>query len=144
MKECIFCRIIQGESKADIVYEDDLLVCFMDIDPISRGHVLIVPKKHRLDLDELTGEEAGRVMEVSRRLVKVLKERYKPEGYSIMQNGGEFNDIGHYHMHIFPRYAAADFGWISAPVKKHDIEAAGREIAREMKGILQEGRQRNG
>ncbi len=132
MEECVFCRIIKGEHRATIVYEDDLVVAFMDTDPISRGHLLIVTREHRGDLDELTSEEARRVMEVSKRLLQVLKKRYKPLGYSIMQNGGEFNDIGHYHMHLFPRYAAGDFGWVSREVEEHNIEEDGREIAVEL------------
>ncbi|GLI57630.1 HIT family protein [Propionigenium maris DSM 9537] len=129
MEECVFCRIVKGEHRATIVYEDDLVVSFMDIDPISRGHLLIVTREHRGDLDELTSEESRRVMEISKRLLKILKERYNPMGYSIMQNGGDFNDIGHYHMHLFPRYAAGDFGWVSKEVEGHDIEEEGRKIA---------------
>jgi len=136
MKECIFCRIIQGEFEASVIYEDELVMCVMDIEPISKGHVLIVPREHKLDLDELTHEEAGRVMEVSRRLVKVLKERYEPRGYSIMQNGGKYNDIGHYHMHVFPRYDDTDFGWVSACVEEHDIEEVGRQLAEDIGRVL--------
>jgi len=51
------------------------------------------------------------LMIISKKIVSALKEIYKPNGYSIMQNGGEFNDIGHYHLHIFPRYIGDGFGW---------------------------------
>lgn len=111
MEECIFCKIVKGDIKANIIYEDDLIIGFLDIEPINEGHLLLIPKKHRLDLDELSEEETIRIMEVSKLMVKRLKSEFKPDGYSIMQNGGEFNDIGHYHMHVFPRYKNDGFGW---------------------------------
>lgn len=138
MEGCEFCRIARGEKGATVIYEDELVVAFMDIDPISRGHLLIVTREHRKDLDELTQEESRRVMEVARKLVRVLKKRYRSKGYSIMQNGGEFNDIGHYHMHIFPRYAAGDFGWVSKEVEEHSIAVEGRKIAEELECIESE------
>ena len=64
-------------------------------------------------------------MLVSRRLIKAIKAAYCPQGYSIMQNGGEFNDIGHYHLHIFPRYTGDGFGWTASDEEKE----LSREIA---------------
>ena len=75
-------------------------------------NMLLTTKKHRLDLDELTDEESGRIMKVSKLLLTALRETYNFDGYSIMQNGGVFNDVGHYHYHIFPRYKDDGFAWI--------------------------------
>lgn len=75
----------------------------------NKGHVLIIPKKHYLDDDEIPTEILLAMMELSKKIVRVIKEIYFPDGYSIMENGGEFNDIGHYHMHIFPRYREDGF-----------------------------------
>jgi len=72
------------------------------------------------------------MMILSKRIVKVIKEKYSPDGYSIMQNGGEFNDIGHYHMHVFPRYKGDGFGWTFSD-KKHVFS---QEIAKELKEML--------
>ena len=69
----------------------------MDMEPINEGHILLVPKEHYLDVDEILSH----LMIISKKIVSVLKEIYRPNGYSIMQNGGEFNDVGHYHLHIF-------------------------------------------
>lgn len=65
---------------------------------------MIVPKKHCLDLDELDEDITIHIMEFSVKTTRSLKRLFKPGGYSIIQNGGYFNDIGHYHMHVFPRY----------------------------------------
>lgn len=105
---CIFC----DKSKiSNIVYEDDFVIAFMDIDPINEGHILVIPKTHYLDMDEIPDNIISHLMIVSKKIVNVLKNIYKPDGYSIMQNGGEFNDIGHYHLHIFPRYKNDGFSW---------------------------------
>lgn len=106
---CIFCH--KENITTDIVYEDDQVMAFMDMDPINEGHVLLVPKKHYLDVDELPDDVLFRLMQVSKKIVSALKEINRPDGYSIMQNGGEFNDVGHYHLHVFPRYKGDGFGW---------------------------------
>lgn len=108
---CIFCDIIHSKIEAHIVYEDDVVIVFLDNDPINNGHVLVVPKTHKIDIDDLSDIELHRITEVSKLLVKALKQAYNIDGYSIMQNGGEFNEIGHFHMHVFPRYKSDGFGW---------------------------------
>ena len=107
--ECVFCH--KEKLVTDIVYEDELVMAFMDMDPINEGHVLLVPKEHYLDADEMPDETLTHLMLVSKKIVSAIKDIYKPDGYSIMQNGGKFNEVGHYHMHIFPRYEGDGFGW---------------------------------
>ena len=130
--DCIFCKIVKGELPSNLVFEDDLIMCFLTNEPINEGHVLIIPKNHYLDTDEIPTEVVTSMMVLSKRIVKVIKEKYSPDGYSIMQNGGEFNDIGHYHMHVFPRYKGDGFGWTFSD-KKHDFS---QEIAKELKEML--------
>lgn len=130
--DCIFCKIVKGELPSNLVFEDDLIMCFLTIVPINEGHVLIIPKNHYLDTDEIPTEVVTSMMVLSKRIVKVIKEKYSPDGYSIMQNGGEFNDIGHYHMHVFPRYKGDGFGWTFSD-KKHDFS---QEIAKELKEMI--------
>lgn len=109
MCECVFCH--KEKIITDFVYEDELVMAFLDMEPINEGHILLVPKQHYLDVDEILDELLAHLMIVSKKIVAALKEIYHPDGYSIMQNGGEFNDVGHYHMHIFPRYTGDGFGW---------------------------------
>ena len=130
--DCIFCKIVKGELPSKLVFEDDLIMCFLTIVPINEGHVLIIPKNHYLDTDEIPTEVVTSMMVLSKRIVKVIKEKYSPDGYSIMQNGGEFNDIGHYHMHVFPRYKGDGFGWTFSD-KKHNFS---QEIAKELKEMI--------
>ncbi len=131
---CTFCKIANKEIESNIVYESNNSIAFLDIDPINEGHILIVPKEHYLDIEELPTDILNEIMELSQRIVKSLKETYKPDGYSIMQNGGKFNEIGHFHLHIFPRYINDGFGWMC---KENKIENS-KEIANKIKKHIQE------
>ncbi len=110
-ENCVFCN--RDNIMTDIIYEDELVMAFKDYEPINEGHVLLIPKEHFLDVDEMPDELLAHLMLVSKKIVADLKEVYHPAGYSIMQNGGAFNDVGHYHLHIFPRYEGDGFGWTS-------------------------------
>ena len=80
--------------------------------PISEGHTLIVPREHYLDTEELNNETRLEIMNAVALLSTVIKKLYKPDGISVMQNGGYFNDVNHYHMHVFPRYKSDGFNWV--------------------------------
>lgn len=108
---CIFCDIAKHTLDANIVYEDNLIIAFLDSNPINEGHILIVPKEHYLDIDEIPEEITSHITFIAKKIVTALKNIYRPDGYSIMQNGGIFNDIGHFHLHIFPRYSDDGFDW---------------------------------
>lgn len=125
---CIFC--CKEQLTTDIVYEDDTVLAFMDMDPVNTGHVLLITKEHYLDVDEIPDEQLAHLMVVSKKIVAALKKIYKPDGYSIMQNGGKFNDVGHYHLHIFPRYEKDGFGWTYG--------SGIREVTTETAGIIKE------
>ncbi len=124
---CVFCS--RDKLVTDFVYEDESVMAFMDMDPINEGHILLVPKEHYLDVDEIPDETLSRLMIASKKIVSALKDVYKPDGYSVMQNGGAFNDVGHYHMHIFPRYKDDGFGWTYGEGAK-DVNA---EIAKRIR-----------
>ena len=125
--ECVFCN--KEKIATEIIYEDEKVMAFMDMDPINEGHVLLIPKEHYCDVDEMPDEILSHLMLISKKIVSVLKGIYDPDGYSIMQNGGAFNDIGHYHLHIFPRYIGDGFGWTCGKETKR----ADAEIARSIK-----------
>ena len=108
---CVFCDIANKKIETNIVYEDEMVMALLDCDPINEGHVLLIPKEHYLDVDEMPVDVLKHLMEISQKLVIAVKKLYRPDGYSIMQNGGMFNDVGHYHLHIFPRYENDGFGW---------------------------------
>lgn len=86
--ECIFCKIIKGDIPCLKIYEDDLVLTFLDINPDSDGHTLIIPKKHFTDLDDIDLPTLTRINEVSKKLKKLLEEKLGCEGISLLQNNG--------------------------------------------------------
>lgn len=111
MKECAFCKIINKENECHLLYESDTIMSFLDIDPINEGHALIVPKFHRSSIDEIPLFVLNDMIALSQKIVSALTHIYRADGYSIMQNGGEFCEFGHFHLHVFPRYKNDGFGW---------------------------------
>lgn len=130
MKQCVFCH--KDKIITDFIYEDEKVMAFMDMEPINEGHVLLVLKEHYLDIDEIPDDILAHLIIISKKIVLALKETYNPNGYSIMQNGGEFNDVGHYHLHIFPRYIGDGFGWTYGNDRK-DVNA---DIAQKIRGRI--------
>lgn len=126
MSECVFCD--RNKIITDFVYEDNAVLAFLDSDPINEGHILIIPKEHYLDADEIPDEILAHLMIISKKIVAALKGIYKPNGYSIMQNGGDFNDVGHYHLHIFPRYTGDSFSWTYGSERKNVNEEIAKRI----------------
>ncbi|MDQ6421752.1 HIT family protein [Paenibacillus sp. LHD-117] len=114
--ECLGCRLANNKIETNIVYEDEYVTCLLDIDPIHEGHTLILPKAHLTELESIDEVTLLAIMRASARIAAVLKEAYHPDGISIMQNGGLFNDLNHYHMHVFPRYDNDGFGWMEPTV----------------------------
>lgn len=120
--ECLGCRIANGiEPNVKVVYENEFITCVLDIAPFNEGHILILPKKHYWDLEEIDSETSYAIMDGSKKLSVVLKTLFKPDGISICQNGGSFNDLTHYHMHLIPRYEGDGFAW-SEPLHPHGAE----------------------
>jgi len=107
--ECLGCRLANKNQPTNIVYEDDYVTCFLDHAPFNEGHTLILPKQHFVDVDELDNETASAIMSASILLSKALKQLYKPDGITITQNGGIFNELTHYHMHVVPRHKDQSF-----------------------------------
>lgn len=133
---CTFCSIAKHEIKANVVYETDELISFLDIDPINEGHVLVIPKEHYCDVDEMPQELISRIAVTSQIIVAALKKTYHPDGYSIMQNGGKFNDMGHYHLHIFPRYQTDGFHWNYSAAKFEDSSGIASKIKKNIHRIM--------
>ena len=133
---CVFCEIIKRKSPAHIVYENDKLISFLDIEPINEGHVLIVPKQHVDTIEELSDETLTDIMGVAKKIVTALKDIYGNEGYSIMQNGGKFCDFGHAHFHVFPRYDNDGFGWTYGNEAKNVYEEIAEGIRTQLESNL--------
>jgi histidine triad (HIT) family protein len=120
--ECLGCRIVKLlEPEVNVIYEDEHVVCVLDLAPYNEGHILILPRKHYHDLEEIDEISLAAIMKASVTLSKLLKTIYKPDGITIAQNGGIFNDLTHYHMHVIPRFKGDGFTW-SEPVIEHNAE----------------------
>ncbi|NHN34562.1 HIT family protein [Paenibacillus sp. S3N08] len=137
--ECLGCRIANGvEPNLHIIWETELVTCVLDIAPFHEGHTLILPKKHYWDAEEMDDETAHAVMDTSIRLSKVLKQLFHPDGITMCQNGGVFNDLTHYHMHIIPRFKGDGFSW-SEPLFPHGAEKHLSETRDQIAKVLATG-----
>lgn len=105
-KDCIFCKIVAGEIPCIKVYEDDRALAFMDISPLSKGHLLVVPKEHRADILETDPELYGYLYTIIARLSLAVHEALKPDGMNVQQlNGKAANQVVmHVHVHLVPRW----------------------------------------
>jgi histidine triad (HIT) family protein len=120
--ECLGCRIAnQIEPNVQVVYENEHICCVLDIAPFNEGHVLILPKGHYHDLEEIDQITLKAIMDASVLISKKITLVFKPDGITICQNGGIFNDLTHYHMHVIPRYKDDGFSW-SDPIIDHKAE----------------------
>ncbi|MED3123845.1 HIT family protein [Bacillus wiedmannii] len=107
--ECLGCKLANEQEIIYKIYEDDYVTCFLDHEPFYPGHTLIVPKQHVVEVDELDDVVAKSIMDASKLIAKAIKSLYKPDGITICQNGGVFNELTHYHMHVVPRYKGRSF-----------------------------------
>jgi histidine triad (HIT) family protein len=116
---CLGCQLANGQVQAHVVYENEWLTCLLDIAPLNEGHVLLLPKHHVSELEELEEETSAAMLKAVMKMSRVIKTLYQPDGVTILQNGGTFNDLGHLHVHIFPRYEGDGFGWME-PEDRND------------------------
>lgn len=109
---CPGCQLANKMMDTNTVYENDYVTCILDIAPLNEGHVLILPKQHYYELDDLDDITANEIMKASIVLKRLIQTQFNPDGITIIQNGGKFNDLSHYHMHVFPRYDSDGFAWV--------------------------------
>lgn len=107
---CLFCKIASHEISADIVYEDAHVLAFLDINPTSKGHTLIIPKKHYDDFTLVSSQLVARIHGVSKILVKRYDKLLKPQGYNFLSNAKSIagQSVYHVHFHLIPRYSKGD------------------------------------
>lgn len=105
MKDCLFCKIINNEIPSSTVYEDDLIKVFLDINPTTNGHMLIIPKKHHVNVMDIDEDVVSHALKVIReKLYPMLKKNLGCDGLTIVQNNEYGQEVKHYHIHIIPRY----------------------------------------
>lgn len=106
MEDCIFCKIVNGEIPSFKVYEDDTVFAFLDINPLSRGHVLVLSKEHYENILEVPEDTYAHMAKMTKKISDKVQEVYKPEGILVNQNNGKRagQQIMHIHIHVKPIY----------------------------------------
>ena len=111
--ECLFCKIISKEIPSKIIYEDEDLMAFLDINPTTNGDTLIVPKKHFKDFLEIDNNTLEKINNLARKLYPIYKEKLNCDGLTLSNNLDYGQEIKHYHMHFIPRYKDDDVKHLS-------------------------------
>ncbi|GAA2109933.1 HIT family protein [Actinomadura alba] len=109
-KSCVFCRIIERSEPAEIIYEDDDAVAFLNIAQATKGHTLVVPREHRNGLSDIGTTEAAAVMSAVVQVSNQLTHRLQAPGVNLWHASGEvaWQSVFHFHIHVVPRYTATD------------------------------------
>ena len=104
--DCIFCKIVAGELPGEIVDSDERTVAFMDINPATRGHALVVPRAHSKDLIEIADEDLEATNVAARRLAARMDKMLNPDGFNILNccRPAAWQTVFHFHVHVIPRY----------------------------------------
>ncbi|MFF2552409.1 HIT family protein [Nocardia sp. NPDC058058] len=127
MSGCVFCRIVSGDAPATKIFEDDILLAFLDIRPITRGHTLVIPKNHASDLDDLNPALGAQLFAGGHRLAKAMRRSDFPaDGANLLINDGKaaFQTVHHVHLHVIPRQTGDTFTFAKGFVlrRPHDME----------------------
>ena len=138
MTECVFCKIIAGEIPTTIVHLDESTFAFLDINPANKGHVLVLPRKHYENLNDIPANEVWHLFEIVQKISKAIEKGLKAEGYNVLMNNkkpaGQLVD--HAHIHVIPRFKGDEMqvrlGW---NYKKYE-EGEAKTVAERIKKYI--------
>ena len=129
---CLFCKIVAGELPATIVAEDERTVSFMDINPATRGHALVVPREHADDLLAVGEEDLSACAAAARRIAVRAKDALGADGVNLLNSNGSaaWQTVFHFHLHVIPRYRddPLRLPWVPRPGDPDEIAAAGAAL----------------
>jgi histidine triad (HIT) family protein len=133
-EDCIFCKVLSGEIPSERIYEDDHAIAVMDINPWTRGHAVVFPRKHAENLFEIEDGELERVAVAAKRVATKMRDTLDCDGINLLQSNGRaaWQTIFHLHIHVIPRY---DDDPLQLPVRPEPAtpeELA--EVAKEIRG----------
>jgi histidine triad (HIT) family protein len=132
--DCIFCAIAAGDGPAEIIEQDEHTVAFMDINPWTRGHALVIPKKHAKNLFEIEDDELGYVAVAAKRLATRIRDTLHCDGINLLNSAepAAWQTVFHFHVHVIPRY---DDDPLQLPGKPMDVDQDElAKIAAEIRG----------
>ena len=131
--DCLFCKIVAGEIPSTRVREDERTVAFMDINPATRGHLLVVPRTHARDLLEVGQEDLAACAHAAQELAKRVEEKLDADGVNLLNSCGRaaWQTVFHFHVHVIPRYAGDPLRlpWVPGPGERDEIAAAAAALA---------------
>jgi histidine triad (HIT) family protein len=139
MENCIFCKVIKGELPSSKVYEDDVVLAFLDVNPINKGHVLVIPKEHQQFIADLDEKTLGKMIIIANKINKAVRSsEIKTEAVNLLLSDGEVagQEISHVHLHIIPRFRGDNFSF-SFPNNESPTREDLDEISEEIKGHLE-------
>ena len=130
--DCLFCKIVAGDIPATRVREDERTVAFMDINPATRGHALVVPRAHTTDLHEIPPEDLAACAYAAQELAGGMRDRLGADGINLLNSCGPqaWQTVFHFHVHVIPRYEddPLRLPWTPGPGDMDEIAAAGEEL----------------
>ena len=132
--DCIFCKIVAGELPSEIVQEDEHTLGFMDINPWTRGHALVIPRNHSKNLYEAPEEDLERAASAAKRLALTMRDRLGCDGVNVLNccEPAAWQSVFHMHFHVIPRY---DDDPLQLPVRPRQAEAEElAQVAAEIRG----------
>ena len=117
--DCLFCKIASKEIPSEVIYEDDHVLAFLDVHPLTEGHTLIVPKKHVENIIDLPEDEVAPVFSAVKKVTELLEKKLAPKGFTIGINHGRISGqtIDHLHIHVVPRFEGDGGGSLHSVVK---------------------------
>lgn len=107
MENCLFCKIVNNEISSYTIYEDELVKVFLDINPSSNGHCLVIPKKHFKDVLDIDNEYLNHILGVTKDLLPILESKLNYDGITLTQNNGIAQEVKHFHLHLIPKYKSS-------------------------------------
>ena len=130
--DCLFCGIVSGDVPAQIIDSDDDTVAFMDINPATRGHALVIPRRHSRDLIEISDEDLAATARAARRLARRMDATLEPDGFNVLNScrPAAWQTVFHFHIHVVPRYAddPLELPWVPKSGDEEQIKAVAEEI----------------
>ena len=128
---CVFCAIAEGEIPSFKIYEDDLVLAYLDINPFSKGHTLVIPKAHTTGLVDTPDETLAAVIARVKKVAAHLKEALPCDGFNILQNNGEAagQTVMHVHFHIVPRYGKGELTFANHKGDMEELKALAARLS---------------
>jgi histidine triad (HIT) family protein len=130
--DCIFCQIVAGDLPAQKIYEDDHTIAFMDINPGTRGHALVIPRRHARNLLEIEPDDLSATLLTAQKIARRVSDRLGADGVNLINSCGAaaWQTVFHFHVHVIPRYSddPLQLPWKPAPGDMDEIAATAQEL----------------